>query len=189
MKKYVASRRDVCAGQLLRTEHPNIQIIGFDLENLVPINPQDTGIKISVASSLVCRGMLFNVDDFNRANDLIYTTPVNYPISGLSKDEDSSFTIEHYVELNEILKYLKYGEDLTQRDLNKIYKTLICSNKWLQRNKNLFGYDSEQNMFSSENEILDFDTYKELNWISSIPCSKPSAVERGYPYIKKKSIF
>lgn len=189
MKKYVASRKDVCAGQLLRICHPNIQMFGFDEENLVPINLEATGIKISITSALVCRGMLFNVDDVGLANDLVYTTPVNYPISGISEDKGSDFIIEHYVELNEILKYLKYGDDLTQRDLNKIYKTLVCSNRWLRKNKNLFGYDSLQNAFSSENEILDFDTYRELDWISSVSCSKPSVVERGYQYIKKKSIF
>lgn len=188
MKKYVVSRKDVCAGQLLRVEHPNIQMFGLESDSLVPINVENSGIKISITSALVCRGMLFSVDELGFANDLVYTTPVNYPISGISEDKNNNFTIEHYVELDEILKYLRYGEDLTQRDLNKIQKTLLCSNKWLRRNRELFGYDSSQNCFS-DNGILDFDTYKELDWISSIGYCKPSVVERGYPYIKKKSIF
>ena len=80
MKKYVASRKDVCAGQLLRIEHPNVQILGLDAINLVPIDLETTGIRVSVTSALVCRGMLFNVNEFGLANDLVYTTPVTYPI-------------------------------------------------------------------------------------------------------------
>ena len=46
MKKYVVSRKDVCAGQLLRVEHPNIQMFGLESGSLVPINVENSGIKI-----------------------------------------------------------------------------------------------------------------------------------------------
>ena len=190
MKKYVASRKDVCAGQLLRIEHPNVQILGLDAINLVPIDLETTGIRVSVTSALVCRGMLFNVNEFGLANDLVYTTPVTYPIKGISEDKESNFIIEHYVELNEILKYLEYGEDLTQRDLNKIHKTLIANNKWLRRNSDLFGLKKVDGGYSLEDDgILPLESYEKLDWISHIKASKPSPVESGYQYIKKKSIF
>lgn len=190
MKKYVASRKDVCAGQLLRIEHPNIQILGLDALNLVPIDLEASGIKVSVTSALLCRGMLFNVNEFGLANDLVYTTPVNYQIKGISEEKDSDFIIEHYVELDEVLKYLKYGEDLTQYDLNKIHKTLIANNKWLRRNSELFGLKKDGGVYSlADAGILPLETYEKLDWISHIKASKPSPVERGYQYIKKKSIF
>lgn len=190
MAKYVASRKDVCAGQLLRVEHPNIRIIGLEGLDLVPIDLEATGIRVSVTSALVCRGMLFNVNDFGLANDLVYTTPVNYPIKGISPDTEDPYVIESYVELDEVLKYLKYGEDLTQHDLNKIHRTLLSNNKWLRRNRELFGFRKVDGGYSLDGEeILPLEIYEKLDWISSIRRSKPFVDEPGYSYIKKKSIF
>lgn len=45
--------------------------------------------------------MLFNVNEDGLANDLIYTTPTNYPITRIQPrfDVESNLVINHYVEL------------------------------------------------------------------------------------------
>ncbi len=131
MKKYVATRKDICGGQLLKTGDMSFKIVDSNDNEVSKQELAEQGItNISFFGGLVCRGMLFNVNDVGLANDLIYTTPTNYPINGKQPkvDIESQFVIDHYVELEELLKYLKYGVDLTQNDLNQMHRKLIANN-------------------------------------------------------------
>lgn len=83
--------------------------------------------------------MPFHLDNSGYANDLIYTTPTNYYIDGVSNGTNfSDFVIDNYVRLYELLRYLGCGEDLTLGYLNQIYRKFIASNKWIESNAELF---------------------------------------------------
>lgn len=190
MSKYVATRKDICAGQLLKTGNMSIKVYNGD--NMVCENQfKELGIsKISVSGGLVCRGMLFNVNENGLANDLIYTTPTNYPIEGVKSkiDIESEFIINHYVELEELLKYKKYSVDLTQFDLNQIYKEFITNNWWLNHHMELFGWKSFSNgsYGSGGTQTIPMNIYDNLSWISCSKTGKPHQEEPNYSLIKKR---
>lgn len=121
MKKYVASRKDICAGRL--TKHINESFNICDEFGREISNEQlaENGIcNLHISRQIIYRGMLFNVNENGLANDLIYTTPTNYQIEGIEPkiEGESELVIDKYVELEELLKYLNYDEDLTQKDLD-----------------------------------------------------------------------
>ncbi len=162
MSKYVTTRKDVCAGELLKT------------------------------SGLICRGMLLNVNEDGLANDLIYTTPTNYPIKDKEPkiNVESEFVIDNYVELEELLKYLKYGIDLTQNDLHQIYRKLITHRWWLEHHIELFGFKKIGNGMgygSGGIETIPMEIYDNLSSISCYKNGKPYKEEPGYSLIKKRS--
>lgn len=81
---------------------------------------------------------------------------------------ESQFVINHYAELEELLKYLKYGVDLTQKDLKQIYKKLIANNGWLKNKMELFGWKELDHgiYYSCGIETIPIDIYTSLNDIS-----------------------
>lgn len=192
MAKYVATRKDICAGRLLKTEKMEVKIFDGNNNEISKEDLAREGItNFSVSGGLVCRGMLFNVNDDGLANDLIYTTPTNYPIEGIEPkiDVESEFIIEHYVELEEVLKYLKYGVDLTQNDLNQIHRKLITHEWWLNHNIELFGLkklDNNMGYGSGGIQTLPMDTYLNLSSINCTKNGKPYIEEPGYSLIKKR---
>lgn len=170
MKKYVATRKDICAGELTRAEQ---------------------GIfNLCVSEKHLYRGMLFNVNEDGLANDLIYTTPTNYPIEGIEPkiEFDSEFVISNYVELEELLKCLNYGEDLTQKDLDQIFRKLITSGYWEMRHIELFGWQKcKAGYFDQGGSVKTFPKiiYDKLSCISGSN-GKPNKNEPGYGLIKKR---
>lgn len=190
MSKYVAKRKDVCAGNLLKKIGMSYKIYDEFNNEISEEKLAEQGITgFSVSGGLICRGMLFNVNENGLTNDLIYNTPTNYPIKGIKSNIDISneFIIENYVELEELLKYLKYGVDLTQNDLNKIYKKLITHRWWLEHNKELFGWKKSNYGYSSGGiQTIPMSIYDNLNNISSTRNGKPYKEEPGYSFIKKR---
>lgn len=194
MKKYVATRKDICAGQLLKTESISIKV--YDENNNEISEEQFDELGISVSGGLICRGMLFNVNENGLSNDLIYTTPTNYPIEGIEPkiDVESEFVIQHYVELEELLKYLKYGVDLTQNDLNQIYRKLITHKWWLEHHMELFGWKklcdektgASMGYGSGGIQTIPMNIYDNLSSISCTKNGKPHREEPGYSLIKKR---
>lgn len=191
MKKYVANRKDICGGELLRTNCLSFEVSDNN-GNIVDTRELEKQgiINISFFGGLVCRGMLFNINEDGLANDLIYTTPTKYPIKDKYPkiDVESEFIIDHYVELEELLKYLKYGVDLTQGDLNKIYKTLIANNHWLKHNMKLFGWKKTSYGCHTNGgiETIPMEVYRDLSFISCSNNGKPHIEEPGYSLIKKR---
>ena len=190
-KKYVISRKDVCAGQLLKSEE--VLYRAYDCVGKKEVTQEELakqGINFSVFSGLIFRPMLFNVNDNGLANDLIYTTPTSYPIKDMNANVsvDGEFIIDSYVELEELLKYLKYGVDLTQDDLNKIYRKLITNRYWLNHNKELFGLIKcgYGQYFGGGTQILPSEIYENLSHINCCTNGKPHEEEPGYSLIKRK---
>lgn len=191
MKKYVANRRDVCAGELLKP-FDTIKVEAYD-ENgrVISVDEmQELGIPVpTVSGGVICRGMLFNVNEDGLANDLIYTTPTNYPIEGIQPkvNVESEFIISRYVELEELLKYLKYGVDLTQNDLNEIYRKLITHKWWLEHHRELFGWKKMSIGYGSGGvQTIPMSIYDNLSSISCTKNGKPYREEPGYSLIKKR---
>ena len=190
MSKYVATRKDICAGQLLKSIGMSYKIYDEFNREVDEQELAEQGITgFSVSGGIVCRGMLFNVNDEGLANDLIYTTPTNYPIEGIQPkvNVESEFIINHYVELEELLKYLKYGVDLTQKDLNEIHRKLITHKWWLEHHHELFGWKKMSVGYGSGGiETIPMSIYDNLSSISCTKNGKPYREEPGYSLIKKR---
>lgn len=191
MSKYVAARKDVCAGELLKTGGMSFKIFDSNNNEVSQEQLAEQGISFSAFGGLVCRGMLFNVNEDGLANDLIYTTPTNYPIKDREPkiNVESEFVIDNYVELEELLKYLKYGVDLTQNDLNQIYRKLITHKWWLEHHMELFGWKEMGNGMgycSGGIETIPMEIYNNLSSISCSKNGKPHREEPGYSLIKKR---
>lgn len=197
MKKYIASRKDICAGQLLKTQKVSFKAYDYRNKEMSEEDLAKQGItNISVSGGIVCRGMLFNINDNGLANDLIYTTPAKYPIEGVhpNVDGESEFVINHFVELEELLKYLDYGVDLTQKDLDQIHRKLIAHKWWLEHHMELFGWEklrdektgADMGYGSGGIETVPMRIYDGLSWISCSEQGKPNKIEPGYSLIKKR---
>ena len=192
MSKYVATRKDVCAGSLLQSSKMSYKIYDKNNNEITDKDLTELGItNFSVFGGLVCRAMLFNVNEDRLANDLIYTTPTNYPIKGIRPkiNVESEFIITDYVELEELLKYLKYGIDLTQNDLNHIYRKLITHNWWLKHHRELFGWkklNNDMGYGSGGIETIPSSIYDNLSSISCFKDGKPYKEEPSYCLIKKR---
>ena len=191
MSKYVAARKDVCAGELLKTGGMSFKIFDSNNNEVSQEQLAEQGISFSAFGGLVCRGMLFNVNEDGLANDLIYTTPTNYPIKDREPkiNVESEFVIDNYVELEELLIYLKYGVDLTQNDLNQIYRKLITHKWWLEHHMELFGFKKMGNGMgycSGGIQTIPTDIYDNLSSISCSKNGKPHREEPGYSLIKKR---
>ena len=190
MSKYVIKRKDVCAGELLRKDFLSFKVFDANHNEITIEELNNQGIEFSVSGGIICRGMLFNVNENNLAKDLIYTTPENYVIEGIEPkiEVESDFIIQHYVELEELLKYLKFGEDLTQRDLNKIYRKLITHNRWLKHHMKLFGYKKLAIGYGSDgsNQTLPREIYDNLDNISCFGIGKPYKEEPNYRSIRRR---
>lgn len=189
MARYVANRDDVCAGVLIKLQDMIYRTNNSSEYELSNIDLYKNGTnKIKTSNGTICRIMLFNVTSNNLANDLIYTTPVNYPINGITEIANikSNFIIENYLELGELLKYSKYKDKLTQSDLIKIFKKIISSEEWLSKNYELFGLEkSRYGYVLSGVSTLPFDTFQTLKGIVELENTKPSNDEPGYKLIKK----
>lgn len=123
---------------------------------------------------------------------MIYTTPTNYPIEGIEPkiEVKNDFIITRYVELEELLKYLNYGIDLTQNDLNRIYRTLIAHDWWLRHNMELFDWTKGEIGYGSGGiETIPMSIYDNLSSISCTKNGKPYRNELGYSLIKKEDKF
>lgn len=191
MAGYVAIRKDVCAGLLLKTYGTKYNAYnGKDNESLNFYLSENGIEEVSTSNGIPCRGMLFNVTDEGLANDLIYTTPIKYPINGIPQTtyKESDFIIYNYLELDELLKYLKYDNYLTQNDLNEIYRKLIANRRWLSKNIELFGWRKAPygGYTSGGISTIPMSTFNNLHSISWLENGKPSIKEPQYSLIKRK---
>lgn len=192
MKRYVIKRTEVCAGRLMMSCNPTLTAMTSDNREIQEKDFERYGIpKISVSCGIICRSMLFNVDENNLANDLIYTTPTKYDINGIESNlnnRQSRYYIDNYIELDELLKYLKYGVDLTQHDLDKIYYKLIIHDYWLSHHMKLFGWKKcgHRSYVHGDKPIINKRIYDHLSSISCSLNGTPHPEEPGYQLIKKR---
>ena len=84
--------------------------------------------KLDVTAYTSLRSMLFRVNNEGLAQDLLYDSP-NYPILNITNDEiclnliKRSIAIREAFSLEELLKYFRYDEKLTLKDIIRIRKT------------------------------------------------------------------
>ena len=179
-KEYVVQRRNVCGGILFYKPQYESENTNLEASRLTRVKP-----------------MLFSVGGDNAlANDLLCTTPTTYPVKGKSELIGCQFTIGNYVELYELLKYLKCGVFLTRKDLWTIYNKILMNPKWLEKHKELFGWEIEEGtgewVHHKELEALPLSIYTSLKEI--IPDTtqmaraerRPKKIEPGYNLIKKR---
>ena len=124
MGKYVIKRQEVCAGILTLP----LGIVDFNeyvVGTLITKNELEflSYSYLRDISNKFIRSMLFSVEDNGLAKDLIFTTPTHYSIVDVSHSKDcyDEMQINNYIELDLLLKYLRFKEDLTLEDLSKIY--------------------------------------------------------------------
>ena len=148
------------------------------MENLVPRKEIYTGIlkHIVLNEPVICRSMIFKLTKESLAEDLIYTTPTKYPLYNIEYDKniDKSFYIDTILNMNDILKYLDFSEELSQNELNIVYKKFISHNWWIEHNAYLF-----------KNE-LDMNTYNLLHKIGENKLGNPNIEEPEFAFIKRK---
>lgn len=191
MSKYVCKRKDVWSGILYKNKNVPFGIFYGDGTEMRADEFSKKGFSPNYSAKIRCRQMLIQVNESKLAEDLIYDTPNLYPIDGFISDSDvdSDFIIEEIINLEELLKYLKYNESLTQSDLDKIYKELVVRKKWLQKNCELFGYGKGRYNYyriSEEPTEIPSDIFERIGTQKIYHNGKPSKYEDYYSLIKKK---
>ena len=190
MKKYVAKRDNVYAGTLIKKIVPRVSIIDEEGQEFTEDKFAELGItNFQIQGGLICRGMLFKINKNNLAEDLVYENPTDYNIEGIEPKLDlfDEFVITEYAKLEELLKYLKYGEDLTQEDMNQIYRRFLVHGWWLKRHLELFGYKKIPNGYASEGEeVLPQDIADTLTSINLTKATKPHPEEPFHKLIYKR---
>lgn len=190
MKKYVAKRDNVYAGTLIKTIIPEVSIIDEFGQEYKQDEFEKLGItNFQIKGGLVCRGMLFSINKNDMAEDLVYDSPNDYNIEGIEPQLNlfDDFVVTEYAKLEELLKYLKYGEDLTQEDLNQIYRRLLVHGWWLKRHLDLFGLQKEGNGYvSNGEETLPQEIAESLTTINLNGLVKPHPEEPFHKLIYKR---
>ena len=135
----------------------------------------------------LCRTMLFTINDDLLAEDLIYSTPVKYPIYNRSNSNKGPFIICNAINIGSLLSELNYPEELEQKDLKKIYRQLIKTN-YLDKKLYLFGivhfgyyYELLQSALCSVDPAIFYSIKNMYNYSTG----KPSKVEPYYQEAKK----
>ncbi len=190
MKKYVAKRDNIYAGTLIKTFVPKISIIDETGQEYQQEQFEELGISnLQIKGGLICRGMLFSINQNNMAEDLVYESPIDYNIEEIEPKLNlfDDFIVTEYAKLEELLKYLKYGEDLTQQDLDQIYHRFLVNGWWLKRHLELFGYKKVLNGYTSaETETLPQEIADSLTIINLNKLVKPQPEEPFHKLVYKR---
>lgn len=136
-RKYEISRNDVYVGEVVKA----YEIYRFEEPgNLFQTKPGE--LTTSCWDSY--RSILFTLDPDKKSNDLLYKTKA-YPILNLSDDDlclslkNESLIIQGACNLNFLLEYFNYKNELTYEDIVNIRKTFF-NGRFAQDNCELFGY-------------------------------------------------
>lgn len=212
MGEYVCYRSNVYAGMLIKKiDYSKIPSKAFPTEMLSSVkgeghipksskgvllsNEEYEGIKKecrNLTEDTFLRDFLF-VHTFSErfGNDLAYTNS-SYGTSARSPrgKVDPNFIIDNSVRLDELLRFLGYKENLTQGDVNKIYRTLFCSQRILHGIMRKYGvkYDENDELTAKKSYMLpcSLEVIRCLDVISSRKHHKPSSAEPNYKIMKKK---
>lgn len=180
MKKYVVKRENVMIG-ILKLVLP-IETDSLITSRIYSMNDYRGRVSCNF------RGLLFENEN-ETAHDLIYTSP-NYKLE--SKDyslkEKPDFIVTDMLELKELLKYLHFGEDLTQNDMDKIFKMLLKHHSFLSKHYDLFGIVPNLTggyIYDKDNALLPIEMYHKLDFIRSFGY-KPQFGEPKTGLIKRR---
>lgn len=87
-----------------------------------------------------CRKVLFTINEEKQTNDILFSSP-NYPIFDTTEDiYPGTILIEEYVNLKNILIYLEFNEEITVKDIVRIYNYILKCNNSLPNIKDKVDY-------------------------------------------------
>lgn len=88
----------------------------------------------------IYRKILFSLDEYNLANDLLYNSP-NYYVKGIEPKilTSKNIMIGEYYNLEELLTYFKFKRELKEEDIKKIYRLFLKNDTFLYDNAEAFG--------------------------------------------------
>ena len=140
---------------------------------------------ILTQNNIICRLILFKIKEDNLAEDLIYNTYNDYYIDGISEElSDYNLKIIKPTNLNTLLEHFHFKENLTQKDINKVFHKLLVKKRWADICNALFNqirsYDKRPV------KELTVDEYWNLRNINSIEPTKPDEKEPYYSLIRKR---
>lgn len=117
-------------------------------------------VKKVEGNMIVCRSVLFSINENRLATDLLYDSPT-YPISNISVDSDtqnSDFIIINAISLAPLLTYFCYPDNITKKELKEIIK-IFLSGTFTQDNSYLFGkkeiLPKEHEFYENDLKIID----------------------------------
>ncbi len=149
--------------------------------------------KFVVKRDSVWAGLLVNSDS-SSSRPIIYYQKDDKALD-LRYDGCSEYSISFddlqvigSINLDTVLEKLGYRDNLTQRDLNRVYSKLLINDKWLKKNKYLFGFVDLMNggYAMGESSILDPKLYYGFNLIHSYTSKEPIYDEPNFQNIKKR---
>lgn len=207
MGKDVCIRSNVYAGMLMRRPDCVIEArdnFGEPLSSIMNNNGRRRDgtalsekeiIKIKrenegLAAGTFVRGILFGLTPEITGDDLVYTDS-NYEVSKHTPltETDDKFKIDTPINLDGLLRFLGYKENLNQRDINRIYRTLICSQRILHSimKKYEIKYNKDGELIAGkEGAPCSLETIRCLDVISSRKHNDPSINEPKYKTMEKK---
>lgn len=154
-RNYRVKRNDVCVGEVIKTSDIYRYTGESELYDLKQNN-------LYVHSWISCRSMLFVIDAERRATDLLYQSPT-YPILNVTDDDvclslgDGAIVIQDAHNLEMLLAYFGYGENLSYKDILRIRRKFFTGH-FAMDNCELFGWD--------ETKPKDLEFYSEGQKIS-----------------------
>ncbi|MEE0699204.1 MAG: hypothetical protein U0M66_01215 [Bacilli bacterium] len=133
---------EICYSQEEKYERDNLYagVLGVKVNNLAyNINDNTEGPE----SVLKCRKILFNLDDDNLAEDLIWNVP-RYKVEGFIPQDvvtNEAFIVSEIVGLSSLLVNQGYPEMLVSGHIKEIYNRYLKNDKFYFKNSELFGYE------------------------------------------------
>lgn len=182
MKVRTIKRDNLYAGYLVKKISPSIIVSEDECDKL----EYDLSFD-----EYICRGMLFTIDDNKHAKDEMYDGVINYPIKGITPEDQflvKNLYIDGAINLSDILIYLNYGKALKKRDIIQIYKRFIDPAGWISKNLNLFGMKKKGDIIYLDSKpILSSDElFNTLYDLHEIKNGLPNNLEIGYSLVKRK---
>lgn len=148
-KNYVVKRKDIYVGSVVKTD----RIVRLEYDDLLTNKGQlDTGAWIHL------RTMLFVPDQNSFSNDLLYDTE-SYPVLNITNDNfcynlnGENIVIKDICNLDRLLEYYGYDEELTYEDIVRI-KLMFFSGNFAKNNAEVFGMKESQ---PEERKYIDKD--------------------------------
>lgn len=207
MEKYVATRSNLYAGRLMKKPECIVKArdnLGETLSDIMKNNGkrrdgslitderiiQIIDVERCLNEGIFERGILFELTPEITGNDLVYTDS-SYEVSRHIPliETDEHFKIDDPMNLDGLLRFLGYKENLTQKDIDKIYRTLICSQRILHRIMRRYKIEHGENgelIAGKEGSPCSLEIIKCLEVISIRKHHEPSINEPNYKAMEKK---
>ena len=142
---FVTTRDNIYAGKLIAPINSDIEptVKYYDqYDNELSGNELTVKGKVNRVTSGgdIYRKILFALNEYDLASDLLFTSP-SYYIRGIQAKvlTPKDIMIGEYYNLEELLKYFKFDNNLTVEDIKKIYRLFLKNDYFLYENAKIFG--------------------------------------------------